>query len=144
MFTCPKIEPPQHHRSLQNQYPLLLRPTPLAISVTMTLSKQRPIRCKKLLAAARGASCVNCGARDGTIVAAHYQGLRSAHYGKGKSQKPHDILVADLCHKCHAAFDNYEVGEGVGFLKKIDASEQFQHLILKTLIRRINEGVITL
>jgi hypothetical protein len=36
------------------------------------------------------------------------------------------------------------VGEGVGFLKKIDASEQFQHLILKTLIRRINEGVITL
>ena len=110
----------------------------------MTLFKERPIRCKKLLAAARGASCVNCGTRDGKIVAAHYQGLRSSHYGKGKGQKPHDILVADLCHKCHAAFDNYEVGEGVGFLKKIDASEQFQHLILKTLIRRINEGVITL
>jgi|TARA_R100001530_G_scaffold63710_3_gene45810 hypothetical protein len=108
------------------------------------LFKEPLIRSKKLLAAARGASCVNCGRRDGTIVAAHYQGLRSPQYGKGKGQKPHDILVADLCHTCHTAFDGYEMGQGTGLEKKIDASEQFQHLILKTLIRRINEGIIKL
>ena len=108
------------------------------------LSKEPLIRSKKLLAAARGASCVNCGRRDGTIVAAHYQGLRSPQSGKGKGRKPHDLLVADLCDKCHTAFDRYEIGQGTGLLKKIDASEQFQHLILKTLIRRINEGIIEL
>ena len=99
----------------------------------MELSKNVPIRSKKLLASARGQSCVNCGVSDDTIVAAHYQGLRSHQYGKGKGQKPHDILVADLCHK---------IGDGLGLAKKIDASEQFQHLILKTIVRRIKDGVI--
>jgi len=108
----------------------------------MELTKNVPIRSKKLLAAARGESCVNCGVSDDTIVAAHYQGLRSHQYGKGKGQKPHDILVADLCHKCHPAFDSYKVGDGLGLAKKIDASEQFQHLILKTIVRRIKDGVI--
>ncbi len=110
----------------------------------MEISKDVPIRSKKLLSAARGASCVNCGTRDDTVVAAHYQALRSHLYGKGKGQKPHDIFVADLCHKCHSAFDNYEVGDGVGMNKKIDASEQFQHLILKTIVRRIQSGIIKL
>ena len=108
----------------------------------MAISKDQPIRSKKLLSSARGASCVNCGAQDDTVVSAHYQGLRSLSYGKGKGQKPHDILVADLCHKCHTAFDNYENGEGDEFQRKIDRSEQFQHAILLTIIRRIREGVI--
>ncbi len=108
----------------------------------MSIFKDKPIRSKKLLSSARGESCVNCGARDDTVVAAHYQGLRSLSYGKGKSQKPHDILVADLCHKCHTAFDQYNYGEGDNFQKKIDRSEQFQHAILLTIIRRIREGVI--
>jgi|TARA_R110000803_G_scaffold85097_1_gene151376 hypothetical protein len=107
-------------------------------------SKNPVIRSKKLLSAARGESCVNCGVRDDTIVAAHYQGLRSHLYGKGKGQKPHDILVADLCQKCHTAFDTYQVGEGTALQKKIDASEQFQHCILQTIIRRISQGVIEL
>ena len=71
--------------------------------MTVTFLKDTPIRSKKLLSAARGESCVNCGTQDGTVVAAHYQGLRSHQYGKGKGQKPHDILVADLCVKCHSA-----------------------------------------
>tara|TARA_R100000935_G_C2768534_1_gene136683 strand:+ start:213 stop:545 length:333 start_codon:yes stop_codon:yes gene_type:complete len=110
----------------------------------MSRFRDVPIRSEKLLSAAKEATCVNCGIRDDTIVAAHYQGLRSHLYGKGKGQKPHDICTADLCHKCHRAFDNYEVGEGSDIQKKIDASEQFQHLILQTIIRRINEGVIKL
>jgi hypothetical protein len=114
------------------------------MTLVTELFKEVPIRSKKLLSAARGEPCVNCGRNDGTVVAAHYQGLRSSQYGKGKGQKPHDILVADLCHKCHSAFDNYEIGEGTGLAKKIDASEQFQHLIFKTLIRRIHKGTIKL
>ena len=110
----------------------------------MSRFRDVPIRSEKLLSAAKEATSVNCGIRDDTIVAAHYQGLRSHLYGKGKGQKPHDICTADLCHKCHRAFDNYEVGEGSDIQKKIDASEQFQHLILQTIIRRINEGVIKL
>tara|TARA_Y100000114_G_C11754264_1_gene326017 strand:+ start:113 stop:448 length:336 start_codon:yes stop_codon:yes gene_type:complete len=106
--------------------------------------KQTAIRSKKLLSASRGASCVNCGVRDETVVSAHYQGLRAHSYGKGKGQKPHDILVADLCHRCHSKFDNYQMGSGEGINKQIDQSEQFQHLILMTIIRRINEGVIKL
>ena len=108
----------------------------------MSIFKDKPIRSKKLLSSARGESCVNCGARDDTVISAHYQGLRSSSYGKGKGQKPHDILVADLCHKCHTAFDQYDYGEGDDFQKKIDRSEQFQHAILLTIIRRIREGVI--
>jgi hypothetical protein len=110
----------------------------------MEISKDEPVRSKKLLSAARGESCVNCGKRDETVVAAHYQGLRSHTYGKGKGQKPHDIFVADLCHKCHAQFDDYEYGEGQGFDKKIDRSEQFQHLVLMTILRRIRQGVLKL
>lgn len=91
----------------------------------MELTKNVPIRSKKLLAAARGESCVNCGVSDDTIVAAHYQGLRSHQYGKGKGQKPHDILVADLCHKCHHAFDSYKVGDGLGLAKKLTQANNF-------------------
>ena len=104
---------------------------------------KRPIyRNRKWLNAAEGQSCVNCGAQDGTVVAAHYQGYRAGRYGKGKGQKPDDYLVADLCHKCHSKFDTYEVADPnqTEFQKKIDHSEQFQHLILLTIKRRLAQG----
>ena len=59
---------------------------------------------KKLLDAAKDQSCVNCGVRDGTVVAAHYTGLR-ANLRARAGHKPHDLCVADLCHKCHYQFD---------------------------------------
>ena len=98
------------------------------------------IRSKKMLAAAKGQSCVNCGASDGTVVAAHYNGLRSYRFGRGTGHKPHDLCVADLCHKCHYKFD-VELG-GSSHDRKIDKSEQFLFLIMQTLIRRIDQGVI--
>ena len=98
------------------------------------------IRSKKLLAAAKDQACVNCGVRDGTIVAAHYTGLRASQLGKGTGHKPHDLAIADLCHKCHYAFD--VAGGGSTFEAKIDKSEQFLFNIIKTLIRRIDQGVI--
>jgi len=100
------------------------------------------IRSKKLLDAAKDQSCVNCGVRDGTVVAAHYTGLRAHLLGKGTGHKPHDLVIADLCHKCHYQFD--VGGGGATFEKKIDKSEQFLFNVVKTLIRRIDQGVITI
>lgn len=108
------------------------------------------IRSRKLLDAANGKSCVNCGTRDGTVVAAHLTGYRAHQYGKGRGIKPHDICTADLCMKCHAAFDKYKASEfdasnpDESFMAKIDQSEQFLHCILLTIIRRIDEGEIKL
>lgn len=105
------------------------------------------IRSKKMLNAAKDQSCVNCGARDGTIVAAHYQGMRSQLLGKGMGIKPHDLCIADLCVRCHAAFDakdvNYNKSAVTSFDRSIDHSEQFLFLIMKTLIRRVEQGTIT-
>ena len=105
--------------------------------------KRVPLRSKKMLDAAKGQSCVNCGVADDTVVAAHYQGIRSSEFGKGVGQKPSDLMVADLCRKCHEAFDNYE---GSGYenrqYRRIDNSEQFLTNIVRTIMRRIDQGVI--
>lgn len=101
------------------------------------------IKSKKMLEGARDQSCVNCGARDETVVAAHYQGIRSHEFGKGMGKKPQDLLIADLCRKCHSAFDNYE---GSSYenrqYRRIDNSEQFLTNIMRTLLRRVEQGII--
>ena len=106
------------------------------------------IRSKPMLDAARDQSCVNCGAADGTVVAAHYTGMRANWLGKGTANKPHDVCVADLCFRCHAAFDHHKQSArtdgATDFQKKIDLSEQFLFLIVKTLLRRIDQGVVTI
>lgn len=59
-------------------------------------------RNKKLLEAVREAPCMNCGAQDGTIVAAHSNQLRD---GKGRGIKAHDYRIAALCYRCHSDLD---------------------------------------
>ena len=101
------------------------------------------IRSKKLTNAARDRSCASCGACDGTIVRAHYSGMRQHSYGKGRGIKGHDCIAADLCQKCHTGFDNYEMGKGDTKLQRdIDQSEQFLHCCALTLILDIEQGVI--
>ena len=101
------------------------------------------IRSKPMLAAAKGQACVNCGRNDGTVVSAHYTGLRAHQLGKGTGHKPHDLCVADLCRNCHESFDRHtKISSASGYDKKIDMSEQFLFLIIKTLLRRINQEVI--
>jgi len=105
------------------------------------------IRSKKLLRAAKDQSCIICGRKDGTIVAAHYQGLRSYQLGKGRGLKPHDLCCADLCYKCHNAFDTHSASLSDlsgDFPKRVDRSEQFLFAIIQTIIRRIDEGLITI
>ena len=105
----------------------------------------RNLRSKKMLAAARGQSCVNCHKNDGTIVAAHYQGLRGNTFGRGTGIKCHDLLVADLCSVCHTQADSYDWSDDrLKWKRKIETSERFMFCILQTLIRRVRQGVITI
>ena len=101
------------------------------------------IRSRKLLNAAEGQACVNCGVRDDTVVAAHYSGIRSQIFGKGKGIKCHDLLSADLCRKCHFSMDNNESSHLKDrYMRKIDSSEQFLFCVAMTLVRRIKQGVL--
>jgi len=61
-------------------------------------------RSPKLLQAIRDSACQHCGAKDGTIVAAHSNQMRD---GKGRGLKAHDYRIAALCFKCH-----YEIDQG--------------------------------
>lgn len=56
-------------------------------------------RNKKLLELMRELPCGNCGANDGTVVAAH------RNEGKGMGIKVSDALVAPLCITCHFELD---------------------------------------
>lgn len=68
-----------------------------------SLLKPLPVaRTQKLLDAARDYPCSHCGARDGTIVAAHCNELA---LGRGFAHKTPDFLVAYLCYRCHDAAD---------------------------------------
>ncbi len=95
------------------------------------------VRSKKLLKAAKDQSCVRCGADDGTIVGCHYTGLRQHIYGKGRGIKCHDLCVADLCSECHVFFDQPTER------KSIESSEDFQHCIILTMVRRFEQGVLS-
>jgi CRISPR/Cas system-associated protein Cas10 (large subunit of type III CRISPR-Cas system) len=55
---------------------------------------------EKLRKAAAGESCIACGREDGTIVLAH----RNEGKAMGKKLMP-DYLALDLCHACHAEYD---------------------------------------
>ena len=59
-------------------------------------------RNKKLLEAVRESPCQACGAKNGTVVAAHSNQLRD---GKGRGIKAHDYRIAALCYQCHSELD---------------------------------------
>ena len=82
-----------------------------------------------LRAFARDQSCVRCGADDGTVVLAHYTGIRQHSLGKGRGIKCSDIAGAHLCHACHLFFDNPTER------KSIEMSEEFLFLVVLTAIR---------
>ncbi len=91
-------------------------------------------RCRKLLDLAEGEACANCGAEDGTIVAAHSNLMI---HGKGKSIKAHDCFIAFLCHRCHAwldqgsGMDPTELYQG----QRYDKDQMFLRAMEKTTLR---------
>jgi len=59
-------------------------------------------RSRQLLDLVRESPCQICGARNGTVVAAHSNQQRD---GKGMGIKAHDYRIAALCYTCHADID---------------------------------------
>jgi hypothetical protein len=100
------------------------------------MQKSNAWRSKKYLHAANGESCIRCGTDDGTIVSAHYTGIRQHTYGKGRGIKCDDLATADLCQACHTYFDQ------PAQRKSIETSEEFLHCIVMTIIRRVKAGVL--
>ena len=104
-----------------------------------------PIVDKKMLASARGQACICCGALDGSVIAAHYTGMRQHALGKGTGIKCGDIFTAHLCQKCHDIYDSLEASTfDDRFMRKVDQSEQFFYLICKTWERLYLQGKITI
>lgn len=101
-------------------------------------NKTKYIRSRKYLDGARGQSCVRCECSDGTIVAAHYCGFMAHVFGFGKGIKVHDVLVADLCLRCHVYFDQYQGTD------KDRRGFEFLICIMKTIIRRYEQGILKL
>jgi hypothetical protein len=98
------------------------------------------IRSPALLRLARDQSCTNCGADDGTIVAAHSNWMR---HGKGKSIKAHDIFHAHLCFRCHGFLD--QGGQKMDPTQTYrdrpeDKMEMFQRAMERTWIRLWEQG----
>ncbi len=89
-----------------------------------------------------GHLCIRCGKNDGTVCGRHYNGQRQHLYGKGRGIKCHPFLVADLCFDCDKLFQEGSVGK-LELAERDSYSEAFLHECMMTLIRRVENGVIT-
>ncbi len=103
----------------------------------------------KITRAAKYQTCIRCGADDGTICARHYNGPRQSSYGKGMGNKCHDLASAEYCSRCDVIFTEgsttkslAEMGLASLWQDKWERSEEFEHWILLTNIRRFESGVI--
>ena len=100
------------------------------------IPKRYPYRCRELLDAANGSPCVRCGAVDGTVVAAHAQGMVASWFGKGMACKPDDYAVAELCSTCHRLMDSYHDGNNPQY------TLEWLKLVLLTHERWFRDAVI--
>jgi len=88
--------------------------------------------------APNGESCVRCGRCDGTVVGAHYSGVRRLAYFGGLGKKVHDIVMAHLCAVCHREMDTLLKDKA----KRWEHSEEMLHLVTLTIIRLISRGTL--
>lgn len=89
-------------------------------------------RSRKLLDLAEGKPCMNCGAQDGTVVAAH---SNLGEHGRGYAHQAHDCFVAFLCWKCHSFLDHGGAGldpTGKYSPTKQDKEQMFRKAMDKT------------
>lgn len=87
---------------------------------------------------AKDQSCVRCGRDDGTVVLAHYTGVRRLAYGGGYGRKVIDIAGAHLCAVCHREMDTLSRDKS----RKWEHSEEFLHLCMLTILRLAEQGVV--
>ena len=63
------------------------------------------MRSPKRLAEIRKLPCIRCGNPNSQVAHSN-----SAKHGKGRGIKASDAFVIPLCAICHAAFDQYKLG----------------------------------
>jgi len=103
------------------------------------MQKHNHFRSRKLLDAARGQSCQNCGANDGTVVAAH---SNQSQHGKGKSIKADDCFVAWLCFRCHSWLDQGTGGDPTGMYEQWHKDEMWQRAHTRTLKAMFDQQIL--
>lgn len=98
-------------------------------------------RNRRLLDLARDQPCANCGAEDGTIVAAH---SNMGIHGKGMSEKAHDCFHAHLCDKCHRWLDQGRGMDPTDLYQgtRYDKDMMFLRAMEKTMLRLWQKGRI--
>lgn len=98
-------------------------------------------RSRRLLDLAEGEPCMNCGAEDGTVVAAH---SNLSRHGKGKSIKAHDCFIAFLCHRCHSWLDQGCGMDPTGVWgdSRTDREQMFRHAMDDTMLRLWTSGKV--
>lgn len=90
-------------------------------------------RSRKLLDAARGQSCVLCGA-VGTTVACH---ANSVALGKGTGIKAPDYFTAHFCQGCHDLYDGRK-----GKLTKEEKRDMWITGFIWTIKRLFDQGIV--
>lgn len=95
----------------------------------------------RLLEAARHGVCQNCGADDGTIVAAH---ANESVLGKGKGIRVPDAFHAHLCVVCHDYVDSRRKTERSGVWRPTieDRRECFTRAMHRTWLWLLIEGYL--
>lgn len=84
---------------------------------------------------AEGQTCIRCGATEG-VVLCHYTGVRRLAYGGGLGIKVEDAAGAHFCQGCHLYMDTLSRDKSL----KWEHSEEFQHYILLTILRLMEQG----
>jgi hypothetical protein len=77
-------------------------------------------RNPKLLTLAEGKHCMNCGAQDQTVVAAH---SNLQEHGRGHAHPAHDCFHAWLCWRCHSWL---EADKSEMFRRAMDRTQRYQ------------------
>lgn len=98
-------------------------------------------RSRKLLDSCKHLPCIRCQ-RKGETRAAHYCGDRQHMYGKGRGIKCDDSATADFCQACDDLFSEHNYKAWPGGSKSIERSEEFQHYVILTNIRRFQMGIV--
>ena len=93
----------------------------------------------KITQAARDQSCIRCGARDGTVVAAHINGPIAAKLGRGMAD---DIFSAHLCFRCHDMLDYRAQTARIGPVTADKRQAEWMELVLLTIKRLREQGVV--
>lgn len=88
-------------------------------------------RNRKILDLAEDRPCMNCGAQDKTVVAAH---SNMQEHGRGHAHQAHDCYVAWLCWRCHSWLDHGSGQDPTGMYEctKADKAEMFRRAMEKT------------